>query len=96
MSIKGEAIRPGPTAFRPARPGADTIEKAYIRGLREGERRGEGRRLELLADKNELIIRLKTAKGEAKRLRSKKCICGDLHAANCPLYVNHYGGGHAV
>jgi hypothetical protein len=49
------------------RPSVSTIEKAYVRGLKEGMRRGDARRQQLLAEKNELIIRLKTAKGELRR-----------------------------
>lgn len=33
---------------------------------------------------------------EIERLRLKPCICRDLHAANCPMYVDHIGGGHAL
>ena len=56
-------------AALPLKPSASTIEKAYVRGLKEGMRRGDARRLEMLAEKNELIIRLKTALGEIRRLK---------------------------
>lgn len=55
----------------PVKPSASTIEKAYVRGLKEGMRRGEAKRQELLAAKNELAIRYKTALGEIKRLKLK-------------------------
>jgi len=54
-------------ATLPVRPSVSTIEKAYVRGLKEGMRRGDAQRQKLLADQNELAIRLKTAKGELKR-----------------------------
>lgn len=40
-----------------------------MRGLREGMRRGEARRAELLARKNELAIRYKMVVGRSRRLR---------------------------
>lgn len=49
------------------KPTVSTIEKAYIRGLKEGMRRGAAKRDEQGARITELIIRLKTAKGELKR-----------------------------
>lgn len=55
----------------PVKPSSSTIEKAYVRGLKEGMRRGEAGRQELLAAKNELGIRYKTALGEIKRLKLK-------------------------
>lgn len=43
------------------------IEKAYIRGLREGQRRGAAKIAEQGVRITELSIRLKTAKGALKR-----------------------------
>jgi hypothetical protein len=65
----GTPSRLAQRAELPVKPSASMIEKAYVRGLKEGMRRGDARRQELLAEKNELIIRLKTAKGELIRRR---------------------------
>jgi hypothetical protein len=51
------------------KPSSSAIERAYVRGLMEGMRRGEARRAELLAAKNELGIRYRTALGEITRLK---------------------------
>ena len=67
----GTPTRLAQRALLPVKPSASTIEKAYVRGLKEGMRRGDARRQELLAAKNELGIRYKTALGEIKRLRLK-------------------------
>jgi len=64
----GTPTRLAQRAALPIRPSSSTIEKAYVRGLKEGMRRGEARRLELLAAKNELGVRYRTALGEIKRL----------------------------
>lgn len=48
-------------------PPVSAIEKAYIRGVREGQRRGRAKIAEQGARITELVIRLKTAKGELKR-----------------------------
>lgn len=48
-------------------PSVSSIEKAYVRGLREGERRGRARYQKMNAAFNEVVIRLKTAKGELRR-----------------------------
>lgn len=63
----GTPSRLAKAASLPVKPSASTIEKAYVRGLKEGMRRGEAKRLDLVADKNELVIRLKTMKGELLR-----------------------------
>lgn len=46
------------------------IEKAYVRGLKEGKRRGAAYRATLLERISELVIRLKTARGEIKRMQT--------------------------
>lgn len=63
----GTPSRLAKAANLPVKPSASTIEKAYVRGLKEGMRRGEAKRLDLVADKNELVIRFKTLKGELLR-----------------------------
>lgn len=52
-----------------SQPTVSTIEKAYVRGLKEGMRRGRARYDAKNAECTELIIRLKTAKGEIIRMK---------------------------
>lgn len=69
-SSYGTPSRLAQRAALPVKPSAGAIEKAYVRGLKEGMRRGDARRQELLAAKNELGIRLKTAVGEIRRMKA--------------------------
>ncbi len=67
------------------------IERAYVRGLKEGMRRGEGRRRDLVMAKQELGIRFKTALGEVTRLKIELEASRELVAAVRSIIAVEWG-----